>query len=293
MKLMVLLLVLSLLFGGSAVLSSSSNASGQHGVPHRRAWDPATANEDQWKKAVCKGQHLIDAIRGTNRAAAQQFTPPPPNFDVQSQFTSLADLPAWGWYDYDSNDINSMNGEFGEYGWGVEDALKGISKSDKVKKDGGKISTIWVHHGPGWQKDSDGEWVSQDVGDMTYQHNGRTYKFTNGHFHYGVNEDEGMIFSLVLNGPEYQAEGWSNDAYPDLRRASDLMYLLWKRECTKRNIELSSLSFHMTVQITNDLTKKLISSAIETQILPEWPGISFNMGPADNLNEKALALLGN
>ena len=57
-------------------------------------------------------------------------------------------------------------------------------------------------------------------------------------------------------------------------------------------VDPASLRYYMSVQITNEMTKRLIARALGANDLEDYPGELFGMGESDNLSEKALALLG-
>ncbi|KAF2642463.1 hypothetical protein P280DRAFT_547937 [Massarina eburnea CBS 473.64] len=262
--------------------------------PLHRRWDwPHPADDTTWDIAVCKGRNLINAIKETDRAAAGRFGPPPAPMTVQSQFRNFPqDFADWGWYQYDATDINDAYGRMESNGWGIADALRGIGVSDKDIKDDGNIRVAWMHHGPAFDDHGpEDDWLTH-----TYEKNGRNYHYTEGHFVYGMNPDEGVILGLDLKSPENRAPNWPPNDYPDLRRASDIMYGTWK---TVRNMEtnsndLQSLRYYAVVGIVNAKTKAILVRAIEPDDITEYPGkmIWMNEDQEGNYNEAALGLLG-
>jgi hypothetical protein len=131
-------------------------------------------------------------------------------------------------------------------------------------------------------------------------------QYTDGHYQFGINHEEGgisaccanidiflnaltVILALNLKAPEYTVD-WPEDELPELRRASDIMYGLWKTYLEGSRTD--SLRYVMTVQITNEKTKSIIVRAVGEGKISEWPGTYIGVGETNTLNEAALALLG-
>jgi hypothetical protein len=259
---------------------------------HSRRWDtPPPADDSVWNRAVCKGRNLLAAIRETDQEAAGRYQPPPPGMTVQSPFKNYPQaFIDWGWSQYDAvNTIDEKYGYMDWHGWGIADALKGLGVSDKVvDDDDGRMLVAWMHHGPAW----DGGHF-QDVKGKPYTHDGKQYKFTDAHFVYAINSEEGAILALDLKGPATVVD-WPKSELPGLHSGSDIMYGVWKSMLEGHAAD--SLRYYGVVGITNVDTKGIIVRAVEDMdtehYIQEWPGELINAGTGDNVDERFLALLG-
>ncbi|KAF2250241.1 hypothetical protein BU26DRAFT_564114 [Trematosphaeria pertusa] len=312
----------------SSAGGSSTTTSTGAGSLHRRAsqWDvPHPADDKLWDKSVCKGAALIEAIRVPEGAASHFFDNQPktiqgpsllegiagfhsllswtfanhasPPVAVQSPFVEFPQsFEDWGWKLYDGDELNPRNGDFEWSGWGIADALRGIGVSDKpYNHPDGKIRVSWVHHGPAWDDNGD----HNEVRGQTYAHNGRQYPFTDAHFQYGINPEEGVIIALNLKAPEFTKDlndqVWPKDQLPELRRCSDVMYGLWKfwKNMIGQKDSFKRLRYYAVAAITNQDSKEIIVRAVGTDDIPEWKeSIWVGIGTYDQLNEPGVALLG-
>ncbi|ORX97512.1 hypothetical protein BCR34DRAFT_607256 [Clohesyomyces aquaticus] len=289
------------LAAGASALASSPNSplnriaeSRTHRIDKR--WDlPQPAGDWEWYLALCKGENLIDAIRETDQEAVLRFQRPPPEMTVQSKFHDFPDeFGHWGWSYYNGARINAKNGDFDHTGWGISDALQGMKVSDKIVGEGsdGKNHVAWVHHGPAWGDGDDPDYLHHDVKGKTYKVEGKTYKYTDAYYQLGINDEGGVILSLNLKAPEYidGPKDWPKSELPQLRRASDIMYGLWKTY--RESKPLNTLRYIMAVQITNEPTKALIVRAIGEDNIAPWPGTFVGIGESGNLRDEGIALLG-
>jgi len=285
-------------------MGTFSNASsvGKHSRRHQPRWVPRSgASDEDWEWAVCKGYHMIRAILESDKEAIKEFDPPPKDLTVQSPFQ---DFPRafqdWGWFEYDVGKMWPNMRDFSSSSkdsFGLSDALKGIKVSNKSTEEGGNIFISMMEHGPAFEG---GRYT--DVKNKPYQHNGKTYGYTEGHYISGVNTQEGVLMALTLKSPKAQLEDdeWKDlekPELPELQRSSDVLYGVWKAHTSKANVKARSLRYYVVSGITNDSTQQIMVTAAELmgEVLKPWPGVEILMGreSEDDLRAAAVALLGN
>lgn len=102
-----------------------------------------------------------------------------------------------------------------------------------------------------------------------------------------------MMFDL--KSPEARSPEYIKDKLPALRRASDIMYGVYK--LYREDEPINNLRYVLIPQIINPLTQRLIMLAPAPDSwskVVKWPGIFFGMGEDDDLDydEAGAGLLG-
>ncbi|KAF2870512.1 hypothetical protein BDV95DRAFT_607678 [Massariosphaeria phaeospora] len=232
------------------------------------------ADDDTWEKAKCKGKNILDAIDGSDSAAAQLFKDGPGS--VQSRFTSFPDeFKKWYYFVHDAARLNQAYKELDKF-WGIGDALRGMGVSDKAKEDGGKFHVYLATHGIILDKNGN----IQDGAGQHYWVDGKYRRTTGAQFGIGVNRDDGVIMAMNRHSPvNAVGNDYKSEWLPELRSSSDAMFGLWKM--TESSAPLSQMRAFISLGIANPTTKSLIARVLGPDDIREWPGYSFGMHEDD------------
>ncbi|KAJ4350677.1 hypothetical protein N0V95_004525 [Ascochyta clinopodiicola] len=231
----------------------------------------ASASDEVWEKAKCKGANFVRAMRGSDKEAGSIFKPPRDSAVGRFDNIAASDLEKWGW----ELKANRLEGNFEN--WGVDDTLRDIGSDDKCHEEGGSLVCIMFTHGEGGQ-DANGNWIGIDQ--QTYEADGRTYRKTGAHYGLGL-DPEGVIIAMDRNSP--QSAGMERtpiiegDDLPALRPFSDLAWFSWKSLAT----DVKNLKYFMSLSIGNEETQSILSRAIRegvpgAQGFPVWKGYEFS-----------------
>lgn len=156
----------------------------------------ASASDDQWEKARCKGANFVRAMRGSDQEAGQIFQPPQDTAASDVEFGKIPkhplfltlrltchvaeDFEDWGWeLDYDLFNTNFEH-------WGVDRIFRELGISDKDSERGGTIHCVTLNHG--YDFNSDNEEVDWDE---TYVYDWTKYRKTGAHYGFGIDPHSG------------------------------------------------------------------------------------------------------
>lgn len=98
---------------------------------------------------------------------------------------------------------------------------------------------------------------------------------------------------LDLKFPEAKAPDYPKSELPALRRASDIMYGVYK--LYREDEPVNNLRYVLILQIINPLTQRLIMAALSPHgwfKVVKWPGVFFGMRETPDVRYEAAALLG-
>ena len=98
--------------------------------------------------------------------------------------------------------------------------------------------------------------------------------------------------NLVSPEKSPAASGFKKEDLPDLRRASDVLYGVWKS--TKEGQNLGDLKYYVVAGISNADSKAIITRAYGSSEIAEYPGktIGFLSDDMQYYRDEGLAMLG-
>ncbi|EMD94635.1 hypothetical protein COCC4DRAFT_147813 [Bipolaris maydis ATCC 48331] len=254
-------------------------------------WDDDYASPSEWATYTTKGGALMCGLTGSDETAGSLLQDTRNPRSAASPFTSdlKSELSAWHWR---SVNPSSFSCSFSTH-WGFPHAMRSLGLSGTSATQGGDNHCYRIEH---WEPDMQDEHGNQ-VPAINQWYSvpgvGRQYRATKAHYEFAINPRGGALFGLFLESPQSAARTlWyagkrspNLEDLPALRAFSDILWGYWVRD----NAHVGNVRFLFMIGISNDVTNRLIASALRDvqQTLGEWPGTEFGMG-----TEQGKALLG-
>ncbi|KAK3203143.1 hypothetical protein GRF29_112g307935 [Pseudopithomyces chartarum] len=247
--------------------------------PQKR-WLPGPGGSTDWDKAVCKGHLLLKMMAGTDSEAGQLLTPPIAS--VRSRFQSISDFPNWG-YDLKKDRIKNPKCDMGSTkdGFGLERVLSAIG----VTHNQAWVCVRTTHGNPEGTPGLDEQQYHNPDSNTIQRVSGAWYQ-------HAINDIDGVLIIAKQYSPKYSAQyrrpPVDPSQFPTLM-SSDISYLNW---FLSRPPTVNPLRYIITWSVTNDLTQRLIFSAMGGFDAPDrgmrpFPYLTFD----PNSNEGA-AIMG-
>lgn len=212
--------------------------------------------DDQWRKAVQKGRHLLNMMIADDRTAGQMLTPP--SNSAESQFLKYEDT---GRYEYTKKDYG------GEVKYPIT-ALRAIGADDKPTSEGGKNEAV-MYARPDW----------------TYF--GMSINVTDGII-FALSAYSPSADAAPSEGMPLISVGSDDNELPAMRFWSDIAFLHWSHSVPNQ-VAMTGLKHVFQCSVQNPQTEEVISRILNNrgQHLTAWPGITV-----DTNTEEGQALLG-
>ncbi|KAK3214076.1 hypothetical protein GRF29_28g1908730 [Pseudopithomyces chartarum] len=258
-------------------------AGSSHPAVVARDFDPnRLASDGTWSKFKCKGEQLMQAMKGSDQEAAKIMNLPA----AQSVWSGdlKGELLQWGYVEGHASYINcDLKGY-----WAVESACIALGLDTRPKLMGGpNICYNFLHWDPN-KKDGKGTPIPNTK--QTYNVGGKEYRVTGAEMQIGINPVGGVVFMQYVTSPATSAANvWNKkptqDELPALRRLSDIMWGAWNRE----NSAIDKIKYFWVQGVGNTNTKSIIARALKEKGkgLEKWPGTTLDMS-----EDGALAILG-
>ncbi|KAF2437314.1 hypothetical protein P171DRAFT_180271 [Karstenula rhodostoma CBS 690.94] len=283
----------------SAVLSKPIAASPADIIPWQdgltRRWDiSATANDEIWSNAVCKGGQFVEAFPGSDEEAGKIFksTASPPTMRNQWQGDLKDDLSKWGWEETNPHAEHFCDFEtFWQYNTpynalGLNKKPKFLGFPKRPSPDGGDNVCYEFWHGDkSLNDDHEKRYVEQE-----YKVNGQEYSKTGAYHKVAINQVGGVVTAQYRLSPAHAAEdnwGWKphGTELPALRTSADLLWGFWYRD----NPDIRNIRYFWAQNVQNIQTSRIVASVLKMRgkELTGWPGATFDMD-----TDEGLALLG-
>ncbi|PSN68302.1 hypothetical protein BS50DRAFT_587500 [Corynespora cassiicola Philippines] len=239
---------------------------------HAQKWDLLDpAKDEEWNKAVCKGNKLMQAMQAGDSEAIKLYSPSPPT--VQSHWKFPDAFRDWFWFVSDAAEVKPGIELLDEV-WGLGDALRGIGVSAGPVEDrnlSGKNKVLYATHG--WPWDEHDQEIDAKGQKYKVPGNTKIYRATDALMVYGINNEEGVMCTLIQLSPKFKVryrEDWEEDDLPELQKASDIAWGLWNYDEKLTDERRKSLRYFAVSAISNWGTKALIKRAIGNSPLNPW-----------------------
>jgi hypothetical protein len=238
-----------------------------------RADDDDDPDTIRWKKAVCKGDELLDAMAGDERRAGQWFRTPKESGDSEyqdfskDQFsivkkesnTSIGELAKWGYGDAAWDDYYDLDASLP-----IKKALAGLGVDTRTIKEDGHNRCMQLEH------------------EVEVAVDGTTYTPTAAYFTTVFNPVEGVIIAWGSYGTRYMGlqQKPPVTVLPKLQSWSDIAWLQWAKIAGEK---AKDLRFVFRSPVANTEAQWLISRAfrLSGKELSIWPGVEFDMTTAE------------
>ncbi|KAL5398707.1 hypothetical protein PMIN03_000212 [Paraphaeosphaeria minitans] len=240
------------------------------------------ADDQTWRKFICKGEALVEAMKASENEAAKVMNLP----HAQSEWSGdlKGELKTWA---YTEAYASYLNCDLKGY-WAVESACITLGLDTRAKAMGGANICYDFNHWDANKKDEGGKIVPKAR--QMYQVNGKEYRATGAEMQIAINQVGGVVFMQYVTSPATAAENvWNKkpslDELPALRHLSDIMWGAWNRD----NADISNIKYFWVQGVGNTRTKTLIARALKEagKELDKWPGTTL-----DITEDGALAILG-
>ncbi|KAL1603492.1 hypothetical protein SLS60_005079 [Paraconiothyrium brasiliense] len=229
----------------NAVLSEQFVPSSNHTVSTlygltRRFDKSATAPDELWADALCRGEQFVSAFEGTDEEAGKIFksTANPPTMQNQWQGDQKSDLAKWGWTEVDANDHGMC--DYSQTFWGYDTSYDALGLNKKPKFSG--FPKILIPNG----------------GDNI------CYELWHGDNKLNAGHEVPFVHQLYeVDGEEYSVGLLRS------RRG------LWYRD----NANIKNIKYFWTQQVANSESASIIASALKMwgKELTKWPGATWSM----------------
>ncbi|KAJ4345209.1 uncharacterized protein N0V89_011338 [Didymosphaeria variabile] len=279
-------------WSGRLVPSANDTAPTPYGLTRR--WDKsATATDELWGNAVCRGEQFVAAFGSTDEEAGKIFKSAanPPTMQSQWQSDQQSDLAKWGWKEVDANDHAMC--DYSDAFWNYDTSYDALGLNKKPKFSG--FPKVPYHNGGDnicyelWHGDSNLNLRIPFVRQL-YKVEGEEYSKTGAYHKACINHVGGVVTAQFRLSPLHGAtRNWDHEPHkselPALRSSADLLWGLWCRD----NPNIKNIKYFWTQQVANPETASIIASALKMwgKEVTGWPGATFSME-----SDEGLALLG-